>query len=237
VRRVQPRRSVARDGQTRTARNPLQRAVARDRPSGRRRQRNSGLRCRLRRFPALSEAGRAGGLSVAGSQPFPMTHFRHAVKENAMSRPKIFGKIANRLPCLISVSMLSICSYATTVAANEVMTDRCSREVAITPTYNDKPGAPGTVVLTRGPNGSGSWTKPFRVSLDSAGHIRWWCHSTSLTGAFFPRGIPGTCGDLLPCPEAFDGWTPERSRCGNHSTLIRARLGPDRLLQIECLGS
>jgi hypothetical protein len=98
-----------------------------------------------------------------------MTHFRHAVMGNAISRPKIFGKITNRLAYLISVSMLSICSYATTVAANEVMTDRCSAEVAITPTYNDKPGTPNTVILTRGPNSQGSWSEPFRVSLDSAG--------------------------------------------------------------------
>lgn len=35
---------------------------------------------------------------------------------------------------------------------------------------------------------------------------------------------------------AKNGWTPERSRCDNRSTLIRARLGPNRLLEIECLG-
>jgi hypothetical protein len=211
-------------------------------------------------------------------------HFRHAVKENAMSRPKLFGKIANRLPCLISVSMLSICSYITTVAANEVMTDRCSREVAITPTYNDTPGTPNTVVLTRGSNGEGSWSKPFQVSLDSAGHIRWWCHSTAgnlfdpgtwrfgdpakilscakgLYATIFSGGggdkgdggkkeasaagnVIGDDNPLEACKvilknlgtSAHEGWTPERSRCDNHSTLIRARLGQDRLLQIECLG-
>lgn len=35
---------------------------------------------------------------------------------------------------------------------------------------------------------------------------------------------------------AKNGWTPERSRCDNRSTMIRARLGPSRLLEIECLG-
>lgn len=35
---------------------------------------------------------------------------------------------------------------------------------------------------------------------------------------------------------AKQGWTPERSRCDNRSTLVRARLGPNRLLEIECLG-
>ena len=191
----------------------------------------------------------------------------HAVKGNAMSRPKIFDKIANRLPCLILISaaMLSICSYATTAAANEVMTDRCSAEVAITPTYNDKPNTPNTVILTRGSNGQGSWSQPFRVSLDSSGHVRWWCHST--TGNFFDPGtwrlgdanaikscigriitiasndkevVTGSLADCYlgfkPGGSAVEGWTPERSRCGNHSRLIRARLGPNRLLQIECLG-
>ena len=35
---------------------------------------------------------------------------------------------------------------------------------------------------------------------------------------------------------SWEGWTPERSRCDNRSTKIRARLGKGRLLQIECLG-
>jgi hypothetical protein len=205
----------------------------------------------------------------------------------AMPSANFFGKIANSLPSaremkanrlhLICGTMLLTVSYATAVAANEVMTDRCSREVAFTPTFNDKPDALGTVVLTRDPNGSGSWTEPFHVSLDSSGRIRWWCHST--TGNFFDPGTwrMGDAGKLISCAasigsllfsekkddskggggkgsssnvgtvtdcadavkpgaSAFQGWTPERSRCSNHSTLIRARLGPDRLLQTECLG-
>lgn len=35
---------------------------------------------------------------------------------------------------------------------------------------------------------------------------------------------------------AYNGWTPERSRCSNRSNYIRARMGPNSRLQIECLG-
>lgn len=41
---------------------------------------------------------------------------------------------------------------------------------------------------------------------------------------------------VKPGASAYNGWTPERSRCGNRSNLIQARLGPNRLLQIKCLG-
>jgi hypothetical protein len=159
---------------------------------------------------------------------------------------------------------LAIASFALgpAKAGNEVMTDRCSKEVAIPPTYDARPNVPNTIVLTRGQNGGSSWTQPFRVSLDGSGHIRWWCHST--TGNVFdpgtwrlgdpakiapciggivtvaetenPSGLTACTDAVKPGASAWDGWTPERSRCGNHSTLIRARLGTGRLLQIECLG-
>jgi hypothetical protein len=48
--------------------------------------------------------------------------------------------------------------------------------------------------------------------------------------------ISGCTKILKISSSAFQGWTPERSRCADHSAKIRARLGPDRLLQIECLG-
>ena len=34
---------------------------------------------------------------------------------------------------------------------------------------------------------------------------------------------------------AFEGWTAERSRCANHHGHLKAQLGPDRKLTIECL--
>jgi L-alanine-DL-glutamate epimerase-like enolase superfamily enzyme len=51
-----------------------------------------------------------------------------------------------------------------------------------------------------------------------------------------PQGNPDCKKAIKLGSSAFAGWTPERSRCGNHTTRIRARLGPDRLLQTECLG-
>jgi hypothetical protein len=161
-------------------------------------------------------------------------------------------------------AILVVCSFASDCAraANEVMTDRCSKEVAIPATYDGRPDAANTIILTRGPDGGAAWTKPFHVSLGSSGHIRWWCHST--TGNFFDLGTwrLGDAAKLVPCAEGVvaivegqsggdvasckdavkpgasssQGWTPERSRCNNRSTLIRARLGTNRLLQIECLG-
>lgn len=168
-----------------------------------------------------------------------------------------------------SILSTSILSTALPASAGEVMTDRCSSEVAIVPSYNAQPTTSGTVLLTRDAGGQTPWSKPFRVQTGSSGHIRWWCHST--TGNIFDPGTwrpdidfgkAGACvvdgigiifgenesqkgTDVLKnClgavkklgSSAKNGWTPERSRCGDRSSLIRARLGPNRLLQIECLG-
>jgi hypothetical protein len=134
-----------------------------------------------------------------------------------------------------------------TVNAGEIMKDRCSQMVAIVPSYNATPDTPGTHFLVRGKDGWSPWTKPFKVKLDNDGHIRWWCHST--TGNFldpgtWTMGVDGAVSSdqsgpvtFTPGSSASGGWTPERSRCSSHSTRIRARLGPDRLLLIECLGN
>jgi hypothetical protein len=147
---------------------------------------------------------------------------------------------------------------------HEVMIDRCSGEVAFTPTYDANPTTHGTVVLKRGANGYSPWTTFTRQTGDD-GHVRWWCHST--TGNVFDPGTwrvsvdasgvaaclvsvgAAVASDGAASPavtsclktiklgsSAFHGWTPERSRCGDHSTKFRARLGPDRLLETECLG-
>jgi hypothetical protein len=168
---------------------------------------------------------------------------------------------------LVTPVMLFISAVSLAQAGNEIMTDRCSAEVAIVPSYGDRPDASGTIILEREPNGSTAWTAPFQVRLGSDGHIRWWCHSTTGNwadvGTWRPEldptktfgcavgGVvsifePGTGAKLAEktCPgalkvigsSAWEGWTPERSRCDNRSTVLRARLGPDRLLQIECFG-
>lgn len=145
---------------------------------------------------------------------------------------------------------------ASPVATREVMTDRCGAEVAIVPSFDARPDTAGAIILKRASNGSTDWTPPFTVGLGSRGHIRWWCHST--TGNFFDPGTwriqeltvgtkcqifadgsPESCrpdGNIKLSSSAWNGWTAERSRCGDRSTKIRARLGPGRLLQIECLG-
>jgi hypothetical protein len=145
------------------------------------------------------------------------------------------------------------------------MTDRCSAEVAFVPAYDARPNAHGTIILKRGNDGSTPWSRPFTVKTGDDGHIRWWCHST-IGNEFDPgtwrvnvnskeitacleevfsdkpssdkpsKGDPACKKMIKLGSSAFEGWTPERSRCGDHSTRIRARLGPDRLLETECLG-
>jgi len=148
---------------------------------------------------------------------------------------------------------------AAAAPASETMTDRCSAEVAFVPTYDARPNAHGTIILIRDKAGVTPWSRPFTVKTGDDGHIRWWCHSTignaldpgtwrikvnekevsaCLEEAFADKvqGDPACKKAIKLGSSAFEGWTPERSRCGDHSTRVRARLGPDRLLQTECLG-
>jgi hypothetical protein len=163
--------------------------------------------------------------------------------------------------CFLSTSVGSSNASAAALS-NEIMTDRCSAEVAFVPAYDARPNAHGTIILKRSSNGSTPWSRPFTVKLGDDGHIRWWCHSTignALDAGTWRISVKGkeikacleevfdTDNDKKGNPDckkmiklgssAFEGWTPERSRCGNHSTRIRARLGPDRLLETECLGN
>lgn len=164
----------------------------------------------------------------------------------------------NYVSCFLAIVVAMVsCGLATQpAAAREMMTDRCSSEVAFPPAYDAPLAGPGTVVLKRGANGWSNWI-PMHVRTDGSGHIRWWCHST--TGNWFDVGtwrvinlqFGAECsfndsGQVSNCKwgdqdiklgsSAWQGWTPERSRCGDHSTSIAARLGPDRLLNIACLG-
>jgi len=165
--------------------------------------------------------------------------------------------------CLLVASGL-LSSSVTRADKHEVMTDRCSEEVAFVPAYDDKPTAHGTVILKRDPKtGVSPWTT-FSAKLGDDGHVRWWCHSTK--GNVFDPGTwrvkvdpsgsiaclvsiaADVASDGATSPSsasclksikigssAFEGWTAERSRCGDHSTKFRARLGKDRLLETECL--
>lgn len=160
---------------------------------------------------------------------------------------------------------LAVCAGASQARAGEILTERCSGEVAIVPSPAANPTAHGTVLLKRNRAGQHPWTSAFRVQTNPHGEIRWWCHSVA--GNVFDAGtwrIHGDAGDVVAClltggaqaiphnpadltpgicakkvklgSSAFQGWTPERSRCRDRSATIRARLGPDRLLQLECMG-
>lgn len=167
---------------------------------------------------------------------------------------------------LLSTVAINVALNASLASANEIMQDRCSSDVAFVPRYDDNPGAPGTVLLTRG--ATTDWTAPFKVETKNKGRIRWWCHS--ITGNWFDVGTMRPKFDgikTLACigggvvhvfdPEselgkkgleqcqgaitkiessAWEGWTPERSRCRDRSTKIRVRLDSNRVLQTECLG-
>ncbi len=167
---------------------------------------------------------------------------------------------------LLSIVAINVALNASLASANEIMQDRCSSDVAFVPRYDDNPGAPGTVVLTRG--ATTDWTVPFKVETRNKGHIRWWCHSTTGNildpGTWRPQldpvksvaclaggvavyldseseagkeGIKQCKGAIKKFDSsAWNGWTPERSRCRNRSTKISARLDSNRVLQTECLG-
>jgi hypothetical protein len=170
---------------------------------------------------------------------------------------------------IFSAIVTSTTLTSTLVSANEVMTDRCSKDVAFVPNYDANPSVPGTIVLTRDASGNSGWSQPFTVGKGSKGHIRWWCNNT--TGNMFdpgtwridsPQSIGGTAvcvingvavisgnSNMTPAQvakqcagvvrtygsSAWNGWTPEQSRCNSKSGKIRARLGSNRLLQTECL--
>src|SRR5262249_44058509 len=136
---------------------------------------------------------------------------------------------------------------------------------AFVPRFDAEPNVHGTHILKRDAEGRTPWSKEFTVQTDDSGFIRWWCHSTTgnfLDPGTWTLNVNGgailacltavgstvaTDGGALPTTasclktiqigsSAFKGWTPERSRCSDHSTKIRARLGPDRLLETQCLG-
>ena len=91
---------------------------------------------------------------------------------------------------------------------------------------------------------------PFVVKTSGAGRIRWYCRSESSwafmdPGAwtFSDKATRLWCADksekyCIKIPDgtsAVDGWFPERSRCDTRTNRVRARLGPNRRLEIECL--
>ena len=158
-----------------------------------------------------------------------------------------------------TTAFAAILASAPGAFGGELLKDQCGADIAIVPSYNARPDAPGTVFLRRAGNPDTNWTQPFQVATSPDGFIRWWCHST--TGNFLDLGTwraegsgrfgcmdtgdggAAFCygrGDVqfFPGASAWRGWTPERSRCDSRSHTIRARLGPEdgkRRFFMECL--
>jgi hypothetical protein len=138
--------------------------------------------------------------------------------------------------------------------AGETLKDKCSAAVSIPQNFDGNPGAQGAIVLVRQPGKEWTdWSQPFVVQLGSKGHVRWWCNSTIGNGILksvntvtpqlceeAKEGLGGMCKKVadrwVPDPVTSEGWTREQSRCGDRSNKFRARLGPSRKLEMECLG-
>ncbi len=130
----------------------------------------------------------------------------------------------------------------------EELTDRCSGDVIIVPTFDAPPNTVGSIYLKRGSNGYTPWSNPMAVN---GSRIRWYCHSTSPFGFLDPGTWRITGGNVtVKCDDtgnncttggsvelgtsAINDFYPERSRCPDGSSYIKAFLGPSRLLRINC---
>ena len=125
-----------------------------------------------------------------------------------------------------------------------------------------RPGMPGTVILKRKSDDRTDWSRIFE-ERGSGGRVDWWCYTGSGSGIEpgvwrvnesdgFEDGsndgkrclFSGDTGpDCHPDPnvkhtsKVWEHWSSESSRCKDRSnTRFRARLGPHRSLQIECMG-
>ena len=154
-------------------------------------------------------------------------------------------------PWIMPLGVFLVAVYIPTIAtANEVMKDKCSAAVSFPTHYDGQALDKGSIVIRRTGAGWTEWSAPFTVKLGKDGHIRWLCNST--IGNFLDLGtwriesaeLALKCDDKGNCTpdvklkfgsSARDGWTPERSRCGSRTSRVRARLGPDRQIEIECL--
>jgi hypothetical protein len=169
---------------------------------------------------------------------------------NVFGRPR-FASFALPRGCLalcLVASAFQLGCFRPTLA-NEVMQDRCSGDVAFPYVY-DGPPVPNSFILSRANRSGARPSALIQQKLDGSGHIRWWCSSTTGnwvdpgTYVIDEVGVVYTCGDqqctatgdLSAHPVDVTGWTAERSRCADHSDTVQAVLGPNRSLQMTCLG-
>ncbi len=159
----------------------------------------------------------------------------------------------------ISVFSPSVLMAQRPLKISETMTERCSAEVSFPRLYGDAPNAPGAIILVRRRDGWTDWSGVFKRGLDGSHHLRWYCHSTTgnwadpgtwqLHDSSFACSATGTANssggyDIKPSCDTpsvhirtidANGWTAERSRCNSRTDYFRARLGPRRLLEIQCI--
>ena len=104
----------------------------------------------------------------------------------------------------------------------ETLTDRCSTSVRIEPSLIYDPNRAGMVPGDQAPirlkrpankNTLTAFTDKRAVGLTSSGRFKWFCGSKANS----------------------HGGTLEHSNCPQGTNAMRARLGPDRLLEIQCL--
>jgi hypothetical protein len=167
---------------------------------------------------------------------------------------------------MILLAALVLVTGAHAQKITETLTDSCSDDVAFVPTYNSPNGVPGTIILARdSAHPSTPWIGPFRVRTSPEGFIRWHCRSKGPTaGNTFDAGtwaITGNDGQLvtaclvdttgapnlsgvLGCSSVVSignssvhDFTPEQSRCDDHSNRISVRLSPNSLLETRCEGN
>ncbi len=146
----------------------------------------------------------------------------------------------------------------------ETLTERCSGDVYFPQSYGDSPINGRYTQLKRPASGYTPWTSTFYSAPNQDGFVRWWCYTTkqglfdifggggisvggtTITGVIVGGGCDYGPDGLVNCKPSIDittddkpkseyNWTAERSRCDNHSGYLRARLGPNRLLQIQCM--
>ena len=199
------------------------------------------------------ESGRAFGIYYFGEEPFADGTDSTRWTTTSSSAVSTSGQpLVDPQVQAITQELIVLRSSVSTIS--ETIVDRCSADVYISPEYSNDLSLGEGIVLKRAGSGYTPWSPLMPANGDT--WIRWWCHST--TGNWADPGTWRITGGevLLQCSGGdigssdvsckptgsvnlglFSqvGWTAQRSRCdSNHTKAISARLGPNRLLEIQC---